>query len=53
MLIYKHCILVPTELIQTDAVALAEGLNCCSNIQTLDLSSNSIGSVGAVGLAEG
>ena len=35
------------------AVALAEGLKCCTNLQTLNLSSNSIGSDGAVALAEG
>ena len=32
---------------------LAEGMKCCTNLRTLDLSSNSIGSGGAAGLAEG
>ena len=35
------------------AALLAEGMKCCTNLQTLDLSSNSIGSEGAVSLAEG
>ena len=34
-------------------MALAEGLKCCTNLQTLNLSYNSIGSDGAVALAEG
>ena len=34
-------------------MALAEGLKCCTNLQTLTLSYNSIGSDGAVALAEG
>ena len=35
------------------AALLAEGMKCCTNLQTLDLSFNSIGSHGAVALAEG